>query len=171
MLLPANITTSHQKCARPYFHLPANKRLIQTIITASRKKQFAGLSFWMANFVICTGFNVWTWMWRNRKWNWKLQFCYRVLYYNKLFNKQIRVIRCFQTHCEIPNMGHALQTKQSSLVDTRWLTESALSTIVRITAVTFWAKTDLKLFWGGVQSHSKCDFLWLRITLNIRTQF
>ena len=94
-LLTANSTTSRQKCAWQYFHVPANEGLIYTIIAASRINYLLGLSFCMENFVIYTGFDVWTIFWRNRNWNWKIRFFLFIEYCtNKFFNKRIWIIRC-----------------------------------------------------------------------------
>ena len=114
---------------------------------------FAGAIFLHGKLCLNAVFNGWTICWRKCKWNWKMQFFDRVLYHNIFLTSEYELLDIFQLIANYRNLQYeACPSKQklTSRVDTQGLTDSALSKLVRITAVTLGAKTDLKLFSGGV---------------------
>ena len=136
------------------FRLVANKGLIWTVITTSRIRLFAWAIFLYGNR--CNMYMIYCLNYILNEWEVKLKntkFFDKVFQHNIFLNKRIWIIRYFQTHCQLskfPIRDMPFKTKCTALVNSRGLTDSAWLIIIRITAATLRAITDLKLFLGGV---------------------
>ena len=108
-----------------------------------KENYLQGLSFCMANLLYAQGLMSELYFEGIASEIEKYDFFNRVSYHNKFFNKRIWIIKCFQTHyllLKFTIRDMPFKTKLTSLVDTRALTDNALSKIVRITAVIRGAK-------------------------------
>ena len=136
------------------FHLVANKGLIWTVLTTSRINLFAWAIFLYGK--CCNMYRIYCLNYILNEWEVKLKntkFFDRVFQHNIFLNKRIWIIRYFLTHCQLskfPIRDMPFKTKFTALVNARGLTDSASLKIIRITAATLRAITDLKLFLGGV---------------------
>ena len=121
MLLVANTTASSQKCAWPYFHVVANKRLNYTVITASRINLFAAAIFLHGK--LCSMYMVYF----ERIGNGIEKHTFNTaLQHNKFFDKRMWIIRCFHTHYQLSKFTlRGMPFKQDLPHYTRGLTDCA----------------------------------------------
>ena len=134
------------------FHLGENKGLIWTVITTSRINIFAWATFLYGKR--CDMYRVHCLNYIVIEWPVYIEnhiFFNKVLQNNIFLNKWIWIIRWFQMHCHLLQFtirDTPFKTKLTTLVNARGPTDRASLKIVRITAATLGAITDLNVCWA-----------------------